>query len=343
MTVLDFEDVVIHYRVARRLAALVTGRPHRIEAVAGVTLGVPYGKTYALVGESGSGKTTLGRAAVGLVPVTSGVIRIDGADAQGFGDGPWRQIRRNAALMFQDPMASLNPRMRVAELIAEPLAVHRPDIRDRDARAAALLDRVGLHRGLLDRFPHELSGGQARRVSVARALALEPKLIIADEPTAGLDVSVQGEILNLLMDIQDSSRTAYFIITHNLAIARHVTDYIGIMYLGRLVEQGSTAQIFAAPAHPYTNALLTAQVEALGSEAAPLQGEVPSLWERPPGCEFHPRCPMARETCRILAPPTLQIAPGHQVACHFPIVAGETAGANPPADEDRRHPNSRIA
>lgn len=347
MTVLDIEDVVIHYRVGGRLASLVTGRPWRIEAVAGVSLEVPYGKTYALVGESGSGKTTLGRAAVCLVPVTSGTIRINGADAQGYGDGPWRLIRREVSLMFQDPTASLDPRMKVAELITEPLAIHRPELRDRHARAAALLDRVGLHRGLLDRYPHELSGGQARRVSLARALALAPKLIICDEPTAGLDVSVQGEILNLLTEIQETSNTAYLIITHNLAIARHVTDFIGIMYLGRIVEQGSTAQIFEAPAHPYTRALLSAQAEAIGAEATPLPGEVPSLWERPQGCEFHPRCPMARDACRNLAPVSRVIAPGHAVACHFPVVPGDQAGAPPvpvptSVSQDRRS-GDRVA
>lgn len=319
MIVLDVEDAVVRYKAGSWLGSKFTGRPYRIEAVAGVNLELPAGKTYGLVGESGSGKTTLGRACVGLVPLSGGVIRIDGADAQGYGDGPWRLIRRDVALIFQDPVAAMNPRMTIETIITEPLAIHRTEPFDRRHEARQLLDMVGLPVNFLGRYPHELSGGQARRIAVARALALRPKLIIADEPTAGLDVSVQGDILNLLGDLQDELGLSYLIITHNLAVARHVTDYIGIMYLGRLVETGATADVFRAPAHPYTRALLAAHATETGHAGAPITGEVPSLWNRPSGCEFHSRCPMAQDICRAEAPPRVEISPKHHANCHFAV------------------------
>jgi len=319
MIVLDIEDAVVQYKAGSWLGAKVSGRPYRIDAVAGVSLELPAGKTYGLVGESGSGKTTLGRAIVGLVPLTSGIIRIDGADAQGYGDGPWRLIRRDVALIFQDPVAAMNPRMTVETLITEPLAIHRTERFDRRAEARQLLDMVGLPANFLDRYPHELSGGQARRIAVARALALRPKLIIADEPTAGLDVSVQGDILNLLSDLQDELGMSYLIITHNLAVARHVTDYVGIMYLGRLVETGTTADVFRAPGHPYTKALLAAHAAEPGHAAAPIRGEIPSLWHRPAGCEFHSRCPAAQPVCSAQAPQAAEVAPRHHASCHFAV------------------------
>jgi peptide/nickel transport system ATP-binding protein len=319
MIVLDVEDAVVQYKAGSWLGAKVSGRPYRIDAVAGVSLELPAGKTYGLVGESGSGKTTLGRAIVGLVPLTSGIIRIDGADAQGYGDGPWRLIRRDVALIFQDPVAALNPRMTVEVAITEPLAIHRTERFDRRAEARRLLDMVGLPANFLDRYPHELSGGQARRIAVARALALRPKLIIADEPTAGLDVSVQGDILNLLSDLQDELNISYLIITHNLAVARHVTDYVGIMYLGRLVETGTTADVFKAPSHPYTKALLAAHATEAGQVAPPIRGEIPSLWHRPTGCEFHSRCPVAQPICSAQAPPMVDVSPNHHASCHFAV------------------------
>jgi oligopeptide/dipeptide ABC transporter ATP-binding protein len=319
MSILEIEDAVIHFRVSHWLSSFLSGKPAKVEVIAGVSLDLPAGQTLGLVGESGSGKTTLGRAVVGLVPLTSGRIRVDGATAEGWGDGPWRFIRRDAALIFQDPIAALNPRMTIANLVTEPLVIHSPAGLDRRRRAAELLDTVGLPSSFLDRFPHELSGGQARRIAVARALALKPKLVVADEPTAGLDVSVQGDLLNLLTGLQRDFGLSYLIITHNLAVARHVTDRLAIIYLGRLVEIGPTAAIYRRPAHPYTRALLAAQPsgDPTRRSAPPLPGDVPSLWSRPTGCEFHTRCPMAQDICRRVAPPSVEIGPGHRAECHF--------------------------
>jgi peptide/nickel transport system ATP-binding protein len=322
-TVLNILD--LHVRLGGRRALGVFARPQSgVTVIAGVTLALESGRTLGLVGESGSGKTTLGRAIVGLVPLDSGVVQVAGYTPHGPGDHAWRPVRRETGLVFQDPVASLDPRMTVGELLVEPLLIHRRDKVDRQREATALLDLVGLPRSFLERLPHELSGGQARRVSVARALALRPQLVIADEPTAGLDVSVQGEILNLLADLQAELGLAYLIITHNLAVARHVTDRIAILYLGRIVEEGPTDAVFAAPAHPYTLALLSAETAGHGRPVA-ITGEVPSLWARPAGCEFHPRCPFAQEMCRTRAPEPRTMADGHSVRCHFPAEARSAA------------------
>jgi peptide/nickel transport system ATP-binding protein len=226
------------------------------------------------------------------------------------------------AMMFQDPVGSLSPRLTVRSLISEPLAIHGAGPQDRDAEARRLLGLVGLPTDFGSRFPHELSGGQARRVGVARALSLNPRLVIADEPTAGLDVSVQGEILNLMNRLQQELGLAYLLITHNLPIVRHVSDRLAVMYLGRLVETGPTDQVFARPAHPYTHGLLAAQPHPDPERrrmTAELSGEVPSLRNRPPACEFHTRCPFAQQICREIAPELREIAPGRQTRCHFPL------------------------
>jgi peptide/nickel transport system ATP-binding protein len=226
------------------------------------------------------------------------------------------------AMMFQDPVGSLSPRLTVRSLISEPLAIHGAGPQDRDAEARRLLGLVGLPTDFGSRFPHELSGGQARRVGVARALSLNPRLVIADEPTAGLDVSVQGEILNLMNRLQQELGLAYLLITHNLPIVRHVSDRLAVMYLGRLVETGPTDQVFARPAHPYTHGLLAAQPHPDPERrrmTAELSGEVPSLRNRPPACEFHTRCPFAQQICREVAPELREIAPGRQTRCHFPL------------------------
>ncbi len=225
--------------------------------------------------------------------------------------------------MFQDPVSSLSPRRTVKALITEPFIVHGMGDRDLDAETRRLLDLVGLPADFASRYPHQLSGGQARRVGLARAIALNPKLIIADEPTAGLDVSVQGEILNLLSRLQAELGLTYMIITHNLAVVRHVSDRTGIMYMGRIVEQGPTAEIFATPAHPYAAALIAAQPNpdpARRRSGPALLGEVTSLRNRPPGCEFHPRCGRASDLCRTAVPETTDRGPDHQVRCHHPIV-----------------------
>ncbi|TCV98388.1 oligopeptide/dipeptide ABC transporter ATP-binding protein [Biostraticola tofi] len=315
---LEIDDVVVRYKMGGLFNRLKTGAPRHIEVLAGVSLQVPAGKTVGLIGESGSGKTTLGRAVIGMAPVSRGTIVVNGREPRDGSDFSWRPVRRETGLIFQDPMAALDPRMTVAQLVTEPFAVNGLAVNRRQT-AARLLDQVGLSSLFLDRYPHQLSGGQARRVAVARAVALRPKLIVADEPTAGLDLSVQGELLNLLTKLQRELGMSYLIITHNLAITRHVTDRIAIMYLGRIVESGPTEALFRAPAHPYTHALLSAKQK---NSSGALPGDIPTLTHRPQGCEFHTRCPMATERCRQEAPSLRRLRDEHQVSCHTPLING---------------------
>jgi oligopeptide/dipeptide ABC transporter ATP-binding protein len=320
---LEVESLVVRYRAMGRIAALLRGvRDPFLDAVLEVSLAVDVGRTLGIVGESGSGKSTLGRTIVGLIRPAAGNIRFNGARLAGRSDAALRSWRRQMALMFQDPIASLSPRLKVRSLITEPFRIHDLGARDLDAEARRLLRMVGLDPSIGERYPHQLSGGQARRVGVARALALSPKLIIADEPTAGLDVSVQGEVLNLMNRLQRQQGLAYIVITHNLPVVRHISDQLAIMYMGRFVEQGATATLFARPAHPYTAALLTATPVPDPDRRRPppaLRGEVPSLLSRPPGCDFHTRCPYATERCRR-EQPLPQVRPGGQtVRCHFPL------------------------
>ena len=255
--VLEMEDVRVRYP-ARGLGRWRRGGG--AEIVSGVSLRVGRGQTLGLVGESGSGKTSLARAVVGLVGISGGVVRIDGRSAAGPRDRGWQFMRRDVGMMFQDPVASLDPRMSILASVAEPLAVHGgPGAlwrRDRWDVAGRMLERVGLERRLFDRYPHQISGGQARRVAVARALVLRPKLVIADEPTAGLDVSVQGEVLNLLLEMQAAFSLSYLIITHNLAVARHMSDRIAVMHRGRIVEEGAAEDVYMRPGHLYTRGLV---------------------------------------------------------------------------------------
>lgn len=294
-----------------------------IDAVLDVSLKVGPGETLGLVGESGSGKTTLARAVLGLVPAHSGSIAVQGKELVGLREGAYRAVRRELGMMFQDPVASLSPRKTVRNLLVEPFRIHGVRDVDADAEARRLLALVGLHDGFLGAYAHQLSGGQARRVGVARTLALRPKLILADEPTAGLDVSVQGEILNLMNELQQQFGLSYLIVTHNLPVIRHVSDRLAIMYLGRLVEQGSTRSVFAKPAHPYTHALLAAVPQPdpdRRREQLELQGEIPSLRRRPSGCEFHTRCIYAQARCRVEAPGPTSLGDGREVRCHFPLI-----------------------
>jgi len=301
--------------------ATLKGQRNRfLDAVLDVSFTLKAGTTLALVGESGSGKSSLGRAIIGLTPIHSGHVRFQGKEPRLRGGGA-RDYRREVAMMFQDPVSSLSPRRTVRSLITEPFVVHGLSARDLDAEARRLLTLVGLPKDFASRYPHQLSGGQARRVGVARAVALLPKLIIADEPTAGLDVSVQGEILNLLNRLQRELGLTYLIITHNLAVVRHVSDETAIMYMGRFVEQGPTADIFARAAHPYTVGLLASQPKPdpdRRRDYVALMGEVPSLARRPSGCEFHPRCPRAQPICRSEAPPVFSLSPRHTHRCYFP-------------------------
>jgi oligopeptide/dipeptide ABC transporter ATP-binding protein len=320
---LEVQDLTVRFRVMGLMRQLFApGADPFVEAVAGVSLDLAPASTLGLVGESGSGKTTLGRALIGLVQPSAGRVRFEGAERPGRSAAGWKKWRRQMAMMFQDPVGSLSPRLTVRALVTESLAIHEGRGRDLDAEARRLLALVGLPADFASRFPHELSGGQARRVGVARALSLNPRLVIADEPTAGLDVSVQGEILNLMNRLQRELGLAYLLITHNLAIVRHVSDRLAVMYLGRLVETGPTDAIFARPAHPYTHALLAAQPEPDPDRrrlTVELTGEVPSLRKRPPACEFHTRCPFAEPICREKTPELRQIAPHRKVRCHFPL------------------------
>ena len=321
---LEIEHLRVRYRRMGPVRALLTGvQDPWLDAVLDVSLTLDAAQTYGLVGESGAGKTTLGRAVIGLSPTHSGSIRFQGQELTGLGESDYKPHRREIGMMFQDPVASLSPRLTVRSLITEPFHIHRIPVSDPEARAAELLGLVGLGPEFFGRYPHELSGGQARRVGVARALALEPRLIIADEPTAGLDVSVQGEILNLMAELQERLGLAYLIITHNLPVVRHVSDRLAIMYLGRFVEQGASERIFAAPAHPYTKALLDGIPQPdpdRRRRTVSIEGEVPSLEKRPSGCEFHTRCPHAKARCREEVPVPAERAPGHTVRCHFPLV-----------------------
>jgi peptide/nickel transport system ATP-binding protein len=283
-----------------------------------VTLSVRRGESVALVGESGSGKTTLARAVMGLQPISGGKVQFDGTTVTGR-DG-FSRLRRDAAMMFQDATASLSPRLTVGYLVTEPFRIHRQPLPDPDATARDLLATVGLPPAIAGRYPHELSGGQARRVGVARALALRPRLVIADEPTAGLDVSVQAEVLNLMADLRHDMGLAYLIITHNLALVRHVADRVAVLYLGRVVEEGPTAEVFAAPAHPYTASLIASEPKPDPRRRRAhlaIRGEVPSVLRRPSGCEFHTRCPLARDLCRQTAPDLRPTTTGRLARCHF--------------------------
>jgi oligopeptide/dipeptide ABC transporter ATP-binding protein len=325
VSLLSARRLHVRYALAGAFTARLAGLRNRwLDAVLDVSFDLAAGRTLAIVGESGSGKSTLARAIAGLLPIAGGRVLFDGKDPFANGRRGDRAYHRDVALMFQDPVSSLSPRRTVESLVTEPFIIHgmRRE-KDLTAEAARLLRLVGLPRDFAMRYPHQLSGGQARRVGVARAIALNPKLIIADEPTAGLDVSVQGEILNLLVRLQGEFGIAYMIITHNLPVVRHVSDDTAIMYMGRIVERGPTAAVFASPAHPYTGALIAAQPSPdprrrrLG---AVLSGEVASLRHRPPGCEFHPRCPRAGDTCRRDLPPAETIGRDRLARCHFPLV-----------------------
>jgi peptide/nickel transport system ATP-binding protein len=322
---LEVERLRVRFRAMTPLAARLAGiRDPMIDAVADVTLSIPEGGAFGLVGESGSGKTTLGRAIMGLVSVWSGEIRLSGEALPRRGKQALKSWRRHVAMTFQDPAGSLSPRLTVRALITEPFRIHGLAARDLGAEARRLISLVGLSTDFLDRYPHELSGGQARRVGIARALALAPRLLIADEPTAGLDVSVQGEVLNLLARLRGELGIALLLITHNLAAVRLSAERLGVMYMGRLVETGPTAAVFREPLHPYTAALLAAipVADPTRHRERRIAGEVPSLLNRPSGCEFHTRCPRAEPRCRAEAPEPREIAPGHIVRCHFPPSAG---------------------
>lgn len=318
MSLLEVDRLEVRYRHLGRLKAVLRREKATFPAVSDVSFTLEAGKTLGLVGESGSGKSTVARSLIGLQRST-GSIRFDGREIGAAGQAEWRRLREQISMMWQDPIGSLSPRLSVASLVTEPLKIQGRRCSRGDADR--LLSMVGLPTDLGSRYPHQLSGGQARRVGVARALALDPKLLIADEPTAGLDMSVQGEILNLLNDIQTRTGVAILVITHNLNLVRHVTDEVAVMYLGRFVEQGPTDAIFGHPRHPYTEALLSANPSPDPDERLErieLSGEMPSPVRRPSGCEFHGRCPHVRRDCADIAPDwSREGARGH--ACRYPL------------------------
>ncbi len=326
--ILKVEDVAVAFPMGGLM------RRSSILGVAGVSFEVKRGETFALVGESGSGKTTLARAINGLQAISQGQITFEGDRIDTLGKGAMKPVRKRMSMMFQDPVGSLSPRMTVGDLVTEPFRIHGAEGRNLRDEAQRLLSLVGLPLEFSDRFPHQLSGGQARRVGVARAVALDPALIIADEPTAGLDVSVQGEVLNLLNELRERLGLAMVIITHNLHVVHHVADRTAVMYLGRFVEAGETEPVFGQPVHPYTAALLSANPEPDPDRAhdrISLPAEVPSLLSRPDGCEFHTRCPWVQPRCRVEAPKIARVDQ-RRTACHFPL----TPGARPTLSTEER-------
>ena len=320
---LEVKNILIRFPSKNRIQALIDrDKDPFIDAVCGVSLDIQPGETMALVGESGAGKTTLARSIIGLVTPQEGSIRFQDQELCGLSHHAFKPFHRDIAMMFQDPIGCLSPRLTVRSLITEPFKIHGVKNINFRAEANRLLEMVGLTESFAGRYPHQLSGGQARRIGVARALALSPKLIVADEPTAGLDVSVQGEILNLLAKLQDETKVSFLIITHNLSIVRHTSDRMAIMYLGRFVEQGETDEVFSHAHHPYTKGLLSANPNPdpdKAKEHIELKGEVPSLMSRPKGCEFHTRCPFVQDLCREEAPKVSEIVPGHWITCHYPL------------------------
>ena len=319
-TILEVRDLVKHFPVGS--GGLLGGKPAVVKAVDGVSFSIRRGETLGLVGESGCGKTTTGRCILQLEKPTSGQIIFEGQEITAFSEKELRKVRRRMQVIFQDPYSSLNPRMKVGQIIAEPLAVHDivPERWARKARVTQLLSHAGLLPAMADRYPHELSGGQRQRVGVARALAMEPSLIICDEPVSALDVSIQAQIINLLEELQAEFGLTYLFVAHDLSVVRHISDRVAVMYLGKIAEITDRKSLYENPQHPYTKALLSAvpipdpAVEA-GRERVVLGGEVPSPLNPPPGCVFHPRCPIAVDECRRLVPELREVRPDHRAAC----------------------------
>lgn len=318
---LELEEVKIHFPIHGGFFRRVVGM---VRAVDGVSLTIREGRTLALVGESGCGKTTIGKGIVRLLPVASGRVLFEGADLLRLEGAALRRRRDAFQIIFQDPFASLDPRMRVAQILEEGMMALgiEADAAAQARRVDELLEAVGLPADARSRYPHEFSGGQRQRIAIARALAVRPKLIVCDEPTSALDVSVQAQILNLLKSLQQRFGIAYLFITHNLSVVRHLADEVAVMYLGRIVERGPVASVIGAPRHPYTAALLSAAPEidpATRRSVIRLQGDLPSPAAPPEGCHFHPRCPRAAEACRQRYPDAIDAGPGHIVHCLYPL------------------------
>jgi oligopeptide/dipeptide ABC transporter ATP-binding protein len=344
---LQVRDLAVHFRISKGL--LFSRYAGTVRAVDGVSFDIERGQTVGLVGESGCGKSTTGRAIARLNRPTAGSIRLDGQELSGLDGAALRRVRRRLQMIFQDPYSSLNPRMTIGAIVREPLDIHSVgSARERADRVGQLLDVVGLSRQAADRYPHQFSGGQRQRVGIARALALNPELIVADEPISALDVSIQAQILNLLARLQRDFKLTYLFIAHDLAAVRHISDRVLVMYLGRIVESASSTELYRRPLHPYTVALLSAvPVPDPAAEATRrrivLKGDVPSPAAPPSGCAFHTRCWLRERLgnpgeCTAVAPPLRALAGRHTVACHFaetledaPVSAAAAATATPGA------------
>jgi oligopeptide/dipeptide ABC transporter ATP-binding protein len=316
--VLEVTDLRKHFPIQKGLMQRQAGT---VFAVDGVSFTIRKGETFGLVGESGCGKTTVGRTVLRLIEPTSGSIRIAGKDITRLDKAQLRPYRRQMQIIFQDPFSSLDPRMSAGDIVAEPLRVHglasRRDVR---AKVAALFDRVGLRKAQMDNYPHQFSGGQRQRIGIARALALQPQLIVGDEPVSALDVSIQAQVLNLMMDLQRELGLAYLFISHNLAVVEHISHNIAVMYLGRIVEYADKRTLFTRPQHPYTESLLLAVPvpdPRIKRQKRVLQGDVPSPINPPSGCHFHTRCPYAVDRCKVESPALREVRPGQLVACHL--------------------------
>lgn len=296
-------------------------RTGKVQAVNDVSFDIYPGETFGLVGESGCGKSTTGRAVMNLIEPTGGEVWYEGRDLTKLKGAQLKEMRSNIQMVFQDPYTSLDPRRRIGYAIEEPLHIHRRGTKsERTERAMSLLERVGFRPDQYYRYPHEFSGGQRQRIGIAKALALEPKLLICDEPVSALDVSIQSQVINLLEEIQQERGLSYLFVAHDLSVVRHIADRVGVMYLGGLVEQAPTDELFGNPLHPYTQSLLSAVPvpnPRVKKERVVLGGEVPSPLNPPSGCTFHTRCPFAMEVCRSVVPERVRAAPGHDVQCHL--------------------------
>jgi oligopeptide transport system ATP-binding protein len=319
-TMVDVRDLRMSFRANRSLSDIVRRAPAaRVTALDGVSVSVAKGKTLGIVGESGSGKSTLAKAMVRLIRPESGVVRVDGRDVLTADHEELRKLRRRMQLVYQDPSSSLNPRLKVGDAILEPARVHGLVAKGAEqARLNELLDQVGLPRTVVERRPRALSGGQRQRVAIARAFATEPEVLVADEITSALDVSIQAQIINLLAEMQREFKLTIVFISHDLPLVGHIADNVAVMYLGRIVEEGPAEAVFRQPAHPYTSALLSVQPsrERRNRSHAALSGEIPSPLDIPKGCRFRTRCPLAQSICAEVDPPRIEVSSGHGSWCH---------------------------